>query len=122
MSGSRRAGLLAILGVCALAAGTGAKKHEAGPYAIVAGTVFRDPGFALPDANVVLLLRGDPKPRKLQQAVSSPHGEFAFRVPPEPAAYIVRASAKGYQSAEKEAVISGEDRVDVTLSLAPESK
>jgi len=122
MNGSRRARLLAILGVCAIVAASGAKKHEAGPYAIVAGTVFRDPGFALPDASVVLMLRGDPKAKKLQQAVSSPRGEFAFRVPPEPATYVVKASAKGYQAEEKEAVISGEERVEVTLTLVPESK
>ncbi len=83
---------------------------------------FCDPGFALPDANVILALRDDPKAKKLQQAVTSPHGEFSFRVPPESAAYIVKASAKGYQPAEKEASVSGEDRVEITLTLVPESR
>jgi hypothetical protein len=122
MNGSRRAALLALVGVGATLAAAGAKKRDAGPFAIVAGTVFRDPGFALPDAKVTLMQRGDPKARKLQEAISSPHGEFSFRVPPEPAAYVVRAAARGYQPAEKDAQISGEERIEVTLTLVPESK
>lgn len=122
MSGSRRAALVAVLGAVSILAAAGAKKHDTGAYGIVAGTVFRDPGFALPDAKVELLQRADSRTAKLQQAVSSPHGEFSFRVPAAPATYIVRASAKGYQPAEQEAAISGENRVDVSLTLTPESK
>ncbi len=48
-------------------------------YAMVAGTVFRDPGFALPGATVTLMLRDDPKHRKMQ-AVTTARGEFSFRV------------------------------------------
>ena len=122
MSGSRLAPLLALTlsgGMLLLA---GDKKKAAEPYAIVAGTVFREPGFALPDANVVLMLRGDPKARKLQQAVTGFRGEFAFRVAPAPATYVVKASLKGFHPEEKEAAIGGEERVEVTLVLAPESK
>jgi carboxypeptidase family protein len=122
MSGNRRAALVAILGVGAILAAAGAKKRDTGTYGIVAGTVFRDPGFALPDAKVELMQHDGSKTRKLQQAVSSPHGEFSFRVPAELATYVVRASAKGYQPAEKEATISGEIRVEVSLTLIPESK
>jgi hypothetical protein len=86
------------------------------------GTVFRDPGFALPNAGVTLTLQGDPKAKKLQQAITSPRGEFAFRVPPTPATYVVRASLKGFQAESKEAMVSGEERVEVTLTLTPESK
>src|SRR5208282_1076722 len=75
MSGSSRAVIVAILAAGAMFSATGAKKHDSGTYGIVAGTVFRDPGFALPDAKVELLQRVDSKTRKLQQAVSSPHGE-----------------------------------------------
>ena len=121
MSGSR---LIAI--VMALCAGSlglvAAKKHQPGSHAVVAGTVFKDPGFALPDANVTLTLRDDPKAKKLQQEVSNPRGEFSFQVPAAPATYLVKASLKGFHPDQKEAAISGEDRVEVTLTLVPESK
>jgi hypothetical protein len=98
------------------------KRPDPGAYAIVAGTVFRDPGFALPDANVTLTLRDDPRGKKLQQAVTTPRGEFLFRVPPRPAAYIVKAELKGFFPDEKEAAVSGEDRIEVTLTLVPKPK
>ena len=49
-------------------------------------------------------------------------GEFLFQVPPKEAVYIVKASMKGYGPEQKEAAISGEDRVDVNLVLTPGSK
>ena len=98
------------------------KRPDAGPYAIVAGTVFRDPGFALPDANVTLTLRDDPRGRKLQQAVTTPRGEFSFRVPPRPTTYIVKAELKGFFPDEKEAAVAGENRIEVTLTLVPKPK
>ena len=99
MSGSRLASRVALLTLALIACmllAAGDKKKAAEPYAIVAGTVFRDPGYALPAANVILMLKGDPKAKKLQQAVSSFRGEFAFRVPPAPATYVVKASLKGF--------------------------
>jgi hypothetical protein len=118
-NGSRLATLLVALCSLLLVAG---KKDDSAPYAVIAGTVFRDPGFALPDATVTLMLRGDPKPKKLQQAVSTARGEFSFRVPPASATYIVKASLKGFKPEEKEAPVSGPERVEVTLTLEPESK
>lgn len=129
MSGSRRTSpfrLLALLGLAVacveIPSFAGDKRKPGEPYAIVAGTVFREPGFALPDANVVLLLAGDPKVKKLQQAVTNFRGEFAFRVAPAPATYVVKASLKGFHSEEKEASVTGEERIEVTIVLAPESK
>ncbi len=92
------------------------------PHATVAGTVFRDPGFALPGATVVLMRKGDAKSKKLQEAVSNYRGEFAFQVPAVQGAYIVRASLKGFHPDEKEALISADERIEVTLVLVPESK
>ena len=102
------------------------KKAEPESYAIVAGTVFREPGFALP--NAIVTLTPDPStqtpPVKIKkiQAVTSPRGEFIFRVPPTTMRYTVKASAKGYHEEEKTVEIQGETRVDVTLSLREESK
>jgi hypothetical protein len=36
--------------------------------------------------------------------------------------YVVRASMKGFQPAEKEVSVTGEERVEVTLVLSSESK
>jgi Carboxypeptidase regulatory-like domain len=110
--------LLACLSFALLA---GAQK-QAEPHAVVAGTVFRDPGLALPGATVVLLRRDDPKAKKLQEAISNYRGEFAFQVPVKPEVYVVRATLKGFHPAEKEATVSGEGRMEATLVLVPESK
>jgi hypothetical protein len=132
MSGSKRLAILALpvlvsavvlsAVLLSMAPGARAGDKKPAPYAIVGGTVFRDPGFALPDAKVVLMLRTEPKPKKLQEMTSNYRGEFLFRVPPKEATYVLRASMKGYRPDEKEAMISGEEHIDVNLVLTPESK
>jgi hypothetical protein len=92
------------------------------PHAVVAGTVFRESGFSLPGAAVTLAVKDAPKKTKKLQSVSDSRGEFAFRVPPGAGTYVVRASLKGFQPVEKEASVSGEERVEVTLVLLAESK
>jgi hypothetical protein len=120
MNGSRRAVLTALSFLACLCALAGDKKSA--PTAIIAGTVFRDPGFALPEAKVVLMLRAEPKPKKLQEATTNYRGEFLFHVPPKEATYLLRATFKGYRLDEKEAKISGEEHIDVNLVLQPQSK
>jgi hypothetical protein len=103
----------------------GAADRNDAPHAVVAGTVFRENGFSLPGAAVTLAVKdgpGVPKKMKKLQSVSGGRGEFAFRVSPGAATYVVRASLKGFQSVEKEASVSGEERVEVTLVLPAESK
>lgn len=112
--------LAAVLCGCALLlAGAQGTNDEA--HAVVAGAVFRENGFSLPGATVTLAMKEAPKGKKLQ-AVSDARGEFAFRVAPGAATYVVKASLKGFQAAEKEAAIGGEERVEVTLVLLAESK
>ncbi len=116
----KRSSLLAA-GVL-LSALLGAEPQKNGaPAAVVAGTVFRDPGYALPDAKVVLSAAGE-KPKKLQETTSNYRGEYAFRVPAREAKYVVKAAMKGYRPDQKEVSISGEERVDVNLVLVPEAK
>ena len=91
------------------------------PYAIVGGTVFRDPGFAQAGASVVLSLKSAPA-KKLQQQISSPRGEFSFHVPPGQNTYLVTAALKGFQTARQEVEIQGEEQMNVSLLLIPESK
>jgi len=88
---------------------------------VIAGTVFRENGFSLAGAAVTLSPKDAAKVKKMQ-SVSDSRGEFAFRVPARPGAYIIKASLKGFQSAEKEVSLAGEERVEVTLALSSESK
>lgn len=111
--------LLAVLGSAFLAAGDKKKPVE---QTVIAGSVFRDPGYALPEATVTLFLHDDPKHKKLAQQETTYRGEFAFHVPATPAMYVVRASAKGFRSEEKEASVTGLDRIDLTFTLEPETK
>lgn len=101
------------------------KKKSADLYAIVAGTVFRDPGFALPGAQVLIepeqeVVNGSKL--KAQKAVSDARGEFAFRVAPIAAKYRITVKAEGMASQTKPAATSGgEERIDVTFTLSPAS-
>ena len=96
-------------------------KHKAGNDAVIAGTVFRDPGFAQPGAAVALALKSAPA-KKLQHQISSPRGEFTFRVPAGANSYVVTATLKGFQTARQEIDIQGEEQINATLLLVPESK
>jgi hypothetical protein len=96
-------------------------KQKAGPDAVIAGTVFRDPGFAQPGASVALALKSAPA-KKLQHQISSPRGEFTFRVPSGPNRYLVTATLKGFQTAREEIEIQGQEQINATLLLVPESK
>src|SRR5579859_3263638 len=86
------------------------------PYAIIAGTVFRDPGFAQPGASVVLALKSAPN-KKQQQQISSPRGEFSFHVPAGPQTYLVTATLKGFQTAREEIEIQDQEQNNATLLL-----
>lgn len=103
------------------------KNDTPADYSVIAGTVFREPGFALPEAEVVLSAApaaddtGKTKARKTGSFRTNGRGEFAFRVPSAEARYVVAASAKGYAKQQKTVEIHPGERVDVTFTLAPES-
>jgi hypothetical protein len=95
------------------------------PYALIAGTVFREDGLSLRGARVVLEPQGEASRRqrlKKQEALSDARGEFAFRVPPVPSEYLLTATAPGYQSQERKVQVQGEERIDVFFRLARASK
>lgn len=108
--------LLLVSGVSSFAAEKKSKKQES--YSIVAGTVFRPPGFALAGAEVLLK---DEK-GKGQKAVANTRGEFAFRVPSKFASYTVRVKAEGFEAQEKRAEIGIDQRIDLAIELKPASK
>ena len=102
-----------------------ARGEEKKTVSVVAGTVFREPGFALPGA-VVTLEETEPlsksKRSKPQKVSSDAHGEFAFRLPPSEAKFKLTAAAKGFRSETKEAAAAPGVRVDVFFELKPEAR
>ncbi len=122
---TRRGMVRTLLGVPAgaltLSAGKRPEKGKPG-YATIAGTVFRDPGFAFAGASIVLQPDAEAgtsvkvKVKKMK-AVSDSRGEFAFHVPAAPMRYKLSVSAQGYVSEERSVTISGEERQDVYFTL-----
>ena len=115
------AAALAVLSVSGVLAAE-KKKKPAPATAVVFGTVFREPGFALPGAEVTLAPENAPPKVKKLRAVSDVRGEFAFHVPAGEARYTVSVKANGFESQEKTAAVSGEVRVDVFFQLKPVAK
>ena len=101
-------------------------KNQPPAYGIVAGSVFQPSGRSFPQAQVTLIPEPQPDsaPVKMKkfEATSNSRGEFVFHVPPVRMHYVLRVSAKGFQSQEKPVDISGEERQDVTFQMEPESK
>jgi hypothetical protein len=117
--------LFSVFLFCIAGAVTRAGDKQADP-AVIAGTVFREPGFALPGAQITLSVKIAPqgaKVPKLQKAVSDRRGEFAFRLPPLKAQYLVTVQAPGCVKQEKAVDLSGgPERVDVYFELKAETK
>jgi hypothetical protein len=125
-SGSRLAGLLLLLAVPAagLPAAAGGDR-KAVPFALIAGSVFRETGFSLAGAEIFLEAAPDLQPPskfKRIKAVADARGEFAVRVPAAPMRYTVSVKAVGYRPERKEVSIQGEERVDLIFRLEPVSK
>lgn len=120
MIGARLALLLVLFG---LTAGAADKKAPPEP-SIVAGTVFRDPGFALANAEVTLAVKTPPqgaKVPKIQRTTSNFRGEYSFRVPAAKAEYVVSVKVVGLIPEEKPAVLGSEpERLEIYLTLKPE--
>jgi hypothetical protein len=118
--------LLLVAAILALPCWADKKKAAAEQYVVLYGTVFRDTGFALPDAGVELVpvvepAKGSAKVKRMQ-TTSNGRGEFAFHLSTTPMSYVVRVSARGYQSQEKPVNVQSDDRIDLTFQLQPESK
>jgi Carboxypeptidase regulatory-like domain len=119
--------VIVLLGLLAAAPAAFGKHKKKAPaeYAIVAGTVFRDPGFALGGAEVILTAAPGEHPAvkiRKQRFVCGERGEFAFHVPAVPLDYNVSVRAKGFVPQHKKVKIQGDERIDVTFELEQESK
>lgn len=115
-----------LLAAASLLSAADKKNSAADPYVLLAGTVFTETGFALPNAEVIVTQDSAAQTKhakvKKLQAVSDSRGEFAFRLPAGEAHYVIKVSAKGFQGEEKPVAVQGEDRLDVTFQLHPESR
>lgn len=128
-SGSSRGAAALLLWLVTLAVfadGVGAadKKKGEEAFSVVAGAVFREPGFALPGAEVSLWpYSGEATPKKIKKMTftANTRGEFAFRLPPTKAKYTVAVTAKGYAAQEKTVEVGAGERTDVTFTLVRES-
>jgi hypothetical protein len=82
------------------------------PYALIFGTVWGPDDHPLYGVKVKIRRTDQKKPR--WELFSDHNGEFAQRVPPGPADYLVWADLKGYKSASgKELHQNGEVKVHV---------
>src|SRR5687768_3632884 len=91
-------------------------------FALIAGTTFRPPGFALPGSKV----RIEPRTTAFEsirlkpaESVTDSRGEFALRVPAVPMEWTVRVQANGYVPQVRTARVEGEHRVDLSIVLEP---
>ena len=120
---SRFLPVLAILAAGALAAAGKSGRPE--PFALIAGSVFRDTGFSFAGVELTVEPAPEPKPPskfKRIKTVTDARGEFAVRVPAAPMRYTVSVKARRYRPDRKEVSIQGEERVDLIFRLEPETR
>ncbi len=121
MIGARLAAFLLFFALCTLG---GDKKPPPEP-SIVAGTVFRDPGFAMANAEVTLTVKTPPqgvKTPKQQKTTSNFRGEYSFRVPAAKAEYVVSVKASGFVPEEKPAIVGDDpERLEIYVTLKPDA-
>ena len=112
----------ALCSPVAIAARKDKSKDASAPFALIAGTVYKPPGFSLPGAEVTVSPEqpeaGGIKLKK-SQAVTDARGEFAVRVPAVPAKWRVDVKMNGYRPGQKSVSVEGEQRVDLSIILDP---
>ncbi|MFN7923816.1 MAG: carboxypeptidase-like regulatory domain-containing protein [Bryobacteraceae bacterium] len=115
--------LALLLALCSLVSPLAAKekpKEKKKPQlagAVLAGTVFRDAGFALRGAEVVVTSAGDAKKKAHWTAVSDARGEFFLRLPAGPASYNVVVRAPGFREQQKAVTFAADERYDFSFLL-----
>jgi hypothetical protein len=114
--------LVTLLCPAAFSAKKEKQKVAAAPFALIAGTVFRPPGFALPGAQVVIVPEtpevNGTKLKKVD-AITNFRGEWALRVPPVPAKWRVDVKSSGYLPQQRIVGVEGEQRIDLSIVLEP---
>ena len=111
--------LVSLIALAALPAMAGKKKPP--PYALIIGTVYGPDERPLYGVPVKIRRAQDKKPR--WELMSDHRGEFAQRVPPGPADYIIstdfrlEGKKKGQKPTEVRVRVEGDERVDTGLHL-----
>jgi hypothetical protein len=111
--------LTALLGL-AIAGDARGQKKRGEEEAIIAGTVFQSSGHLLRGAKVEVVAKDDSKAKG--RTVTDAQGDFAIRVPAGRRTYTVTATAKGFETAEKEVEVYESEKVRTNLILSPETK
>ena len=99
------------------------KEKQPESYALLSGTCFDGRGFRLAGASVQVELTSEPKvkvKKKKWEAISSPRGEFAIRLPAGQHTFRVAAAKDGFKSVEKTVSFEADERQDIALSLEAE--
>ena len=99
------------------------KGNQSESYALLSGTCFDGRGFWLSGASVQVELTSEPKvklKKKKWEAISSPRGEFAIRLPAGQYTFRVAAAKDGFKSIEKTVSFEADERQDIALSLEAE--
>lgn len=111
--------LALLLCLCGFARAQEKRRNEPPKYALIFGTVYgvdERPVYGVP----IKIRRADQK-RAKYELLSDHRGEFAQRVPPGPADYVVWADIKSKQRnaprIERPIHVDNEERVDVGLHL-----
>jgi len=98
-------------------------KEQPESYALLSGTCFDGRGFRLSGASVQVELTSEPTAKvkkKKWEAISSPRGEFAIRLPAGQYTFRVAAAKDGFKSVEKTVSFEADERQDIALSLEAE--
>jgi hypothetical protein len=115
---------VSLLLAASFSAWAGGQKPAA--QAVIAGSVHRDTGFALPGAEIVVApwpeSGGGAKPKGRWRTSTNSRGEFAVRVPAGRMRYNVTVRASGYRTEEKPVTIGADERVDLSFILEPAAK
>lgn len=98
------------------------KKTARQSGAVLAGTVFRDAGFSLRGAEIVVTPAKDGKKKARWTATSDARGEFFLRLPAGPASYNVVVRAPGYREQRKEVTFAADERYDFSFLLEPDTE
>jgi hypothetical protein len=101
---------------------------KASKISLVRGSVFNLNGQTMGGVKVTLVrIRTEDEEKEGKKVkshtknyVTNAHGEFAFRLPAEPARYRVTGTARGYKSDSKVVDVSGSESVPVALTLLPQ--
>lgn len=115
----RRVTIGLALVIAGLAAVPAVAQQKGNDYALIYGTVWGPDNRPL--AGVPIKIRRSDKKKAQWELVSDRRGEFAQRVPPGKAEYLVWADIKhpkGENPPQTTAQITGNERIDISLHLA----